>query len=192
MKKILLKKTIKELNKKQKKNIGCVNSFINITFVAILFIIIILLFVAAQLEKNDEGLQSLLVSSIVFVIAIRVIGFFFQKVLNGVFKKNMHTGTVRVRVEKAVVTNKTSQREYSYVPLSDPHKLKCQMYFENEREKFSLNVGAITFSKHNIGDEVYIISIDNQYYGDMIFKTNQYELDEDGQNALKEEIYIKI
>lgn len=192
MKQINLKEVVISKNKDQKKKAGCTKKFFNIIYYIILFFAILMVTFLLIFKKDSEGVVIFALKIITYMIILKVFIAVLGKVISKVFVSNIHTGAVRVRIEKATLINKHDELEYSYVPNTERSKVMCYMNFVTETREFTLRVGYDIYGKFNIGDEVYIIKLDDKNYGDLIYRTSEYRLDPTALSALNDEIIVNI
>lgn len=188
-KRLIIEEKIKEKNADQKQKVGCLKSVINFIFyffLAIIIIMCILIFIF------KETIPLILIECVVFIILIKLLANFIEKKLSNVFNKNIHKGKVKINIKKCSVTNRRDELEYSYVPNTEREKAVFYLDFSNDNGNFTLRVGYDIWTKLKIGDEVYVIKINDKYYGDMIFSTQEYFLDDNYINSLENDIYINI
>lgn len=192
MEQINLKEIIISKNKDQKKKAGCSKKLFDFLYYIFFSFAVLMVLLLIIFKKYDKSVAIFAIEIIAFMIILKKIIAVAEKNITKVFVSNIHVGEVRVKVEKAILVNKHDELEYSCVPNTERSKVMCYMSFTTETRKFTLRVGYDIYRKFHIGDEVYIIKLDNKNYGDLIYRTSEYQLDETALLALNDEIIINI
>lgn len=190
--KIDLEETIRKKVKKNQKSLGCI-VFPMKLFACICVLLCIVLNIFTWMNtKSFSIMLPIIFSECMFIIVMFVI----SKAITFVIRKRNEIGkpgdSVFVEIIEAVITNTYIETDVNFMP--DTRKFERESFLEMEiqGETVKLRVGIDSYKKHNKEDNVYLIKINDSFYGDLIFDKKKYCLDNRGLNAMNKKIKVII
>lgn len=192
MRKIDLKELVEKKVSKTHRNIGCIlfpfKMFMVMSIVAFLFFNLLEV-------KNKKSISGVL-PGMAFEGAVVLFAVIWMKWLASRIRKNCEIeksgNHICVDVDEAEIVKVYIKETINKNPNVREQERECFFALEMEGAIVELCVGMSTYIKHNVGEKVYIIKINESYYGDLIFDQRKYYLDELGKKALEEDIKIYI
>lgn len=190
--KIDLEETIRKKVKKTQKSLGCIVFPMKLfAFICILLCVILNIFTWMN-TKSFSVMMPIIFSECVFIVVMFVI----FKVISLVIRKRNEIGktgdSVFVEIFEAVVTNTYMETDVNFMPDTRRFDRECFFEMEIQGETVKLRVGIDSYKKHNKGDNVYLIKINDSFYGDLIFDKQKFCLDNMGLNAINRRIKVII
>lgn len=190
--KIDLEETIRKKVEKTKKSLGCIVFPMKLfAFISILLCVVLNIFTWKN-TKSFNLMMPIIFSEGMFILVMFVI----FKVISLVISKRNEIGksgdSVLVEVIEAVIINTYMETDVNFMP--DTRRFDRECFFEMEilGESVKLRVGIDSYKKHNKGDNVYLIKINDSFYGDLIFDKAQYCLDDMGLKAINKKLRVII
>lgn len=190
--KIDLEETIRKKVKKTQKSLGCIVFPMKLfAFISILLCVVLNIFTWKN-TKSFNLMMPIIFSEGIFILVMFVI----FKVISLVISKRNEIGksgdSVLVEIIEAVIINTYMETDVNFMP--DTRRFDRECFFEMEilGEFVKLRVGIDSYKKHNKGDNVYLIKINDSFYGDLIFDKEQYYLDDMGLKAINKKLRVII
>ena len=190
--KIDLEETIRKKVKKNQKSLGCIVFPMKLFVLISILLCVVLNIFTWKNTKSFNLMMPIIFSEGMFILVMFVI----FKVISLVISKRNEIGksgdSVLVEVIEAVIINTYMETDVNFMP--DTRRFDRECFFEMEilGEFVKLRVGIDSYRKHNKGDNVYLIKINDSFYGDLIFDKAQYYLDDMGLKAINKKLRVII
>lgn len=190
--KIDIEDTVRKKVKKTQKCLGCIVFPMKLfAFICVLLCVILTIFTWIN-TKSFSVMMPIIFSECVFTVVMLII---FKAISFVIRRRNEIVKTddsVFVEVIEAVITDTYMETNVNFIPDTRKFDRECFFEMEMQGENVKLRVGIDSYKKHNKGDNVYLIKINDSFYGDLIFDKNKFCLDNRGTSAVNKKIKVSV